>query len=120
MHGLDGWEPMDLDDELAIAFVYNMAKQYTTNQQSACDLACEYQHNANVTHCDAVSSSTTTTTTTSTGDATDTNQHHHRRQATPDHPHATSAHDRQERPRALTAVHEPMDNDNDNANGQHQ
>ena len=32
MYGLDGCEPMGLDDELAIAFIYNTAKQDTPNQ----------------------------------------------------------------------------------------
>ena len=32
MYGLDGCELMGLDDKLAIAFIYNTAKQNTTNQ----------------------------------------------------------------------------------------
>ena len=32
MYRLDGCEPMGLDDELAIAFIYNTAKQDTTNE----------------------------------------------------------------------------------------
>ena len=31
MHGLDGCEPMSLDDELAIAFLRNIAKQEMTS-----------------------------------------------------------------------------------------
>ena len=71
---------------------------------SACDLVCEYQHNANVTCCDIASPPTTTTT--SPDDATDTTNTtiDDRRQRTS--PMPISSHVRHERPRARTTVHE--------------
>ena len=61
MYRLDGCELMGLDDELAIAFIYNMAKQDMTNQH----LHVFLHVNINTT---LLLSSTTTMT--STDDAT--------------------------------------------------
>ena len=76
MYGLDGCEPMGLDDELAIAFIYNTVKQDMTNEHPHVILHVNINTMPMLHVVTMLLSSTTTTT--STDAVTDTNQHHHR------------------------------------------
>ena len=75
MYGLDGCELMGLDDKLAIAFIYNTAKQDTTNEHPHVILHVNI-NKMPMLHIVTLLLSPTMTTT-STDAATDTNQHHH-------------------------------------------